>query len=154
MANEDNKCSQLDVENTFDKSTNHIGDMLRNQLDMQVNLYGHDFKNMTIADVANYWLKNNHAMIDEIHEATDALGGQSFIKSAAWKSWKADNKIAQCTKLKELSSADNRELFMEVVDMWHFFMNYMISIGMTERDLYNMYFAKAKENRDRQKKGY
>ena len=53
----------------------------------------------------------------------------------------------------DLTPNDITELKMEFVDMFHFFMNFGIVIGMTPKELYNMYFAKAGVNVQRQKGG-
>jgi hypothetical protein len=98
---------------------------------------------------------NNHAMIDEIHEATDALGGiKDGSGNAIWKKWKKAHESYSNMKFSDLSETDQLECKFEVIDMLHFFMNYAISIGMTPGEMYNMYMAKNEENRARQQNGY
>ena len=57
-------------------------------------------------------------------------------------------------KVSDLSDNDKKELFMEWIDILHFIINYAASIGLDARTAYDYYFAKAQENKDRQKKGY
>ena len=64
--------------------------------------------------------------------------------------FKKYNKI----KFSDLSEKDQIECKFEIIDMLHFFLNYAISIGMTPKEVYNMYMAKNKENRERQLRGY
>lgn len=45
-------------------------------------------------------------------------------------------------------------IYNTITDMWHFIQNISISIGMTSQELYDYYFAKNKENIERQKRGY
>jgi hypothetical protein len=103
----------------------------------------------------SFWHANTHAMVDEIHEATDALGGiKDGGGNAIWKYWKKDFGKYSFMKFSDLSESDQLEAKFEIIDMLHFFMNYAISIGMTPQEMYNMYMAKNAENRDRQKRGY
>ena len=103
----------------------------------------------------NFWHVNTHSMIDEIHEATDALGGiKDGSGNAIWKYWKKDFSQYENMKFSDLSESDKLECKFEIIDMLHFFMNYAISIGMTPQEMYNMYMSKNKENRDRQVRGY
>jgi hypothetical protein len=109
---------------------------------------------MSLREIMEFWHMNNHAMIDEIHEATDALGGISQGGNAIWKKWKKAYPEYSDKKFSDLSPEDQLECKFEIVDMLHFFMNYAASIGMTSKEMYNMYMSKNKENRDRQKRGY
>jgi hypothetical protein len=158
MANKDNKCSDLEIVDHW--TSNEVlgctlGDILDLQAKTQRDVYGYDFKSMTLRDLMNFWHMNNHAMIDEIHEATDALGGiKDGEGSAIWKRWKSAHSSYSEKKFEDLSEEDQLECKFEIVDMMHFFMNYVASIGMTSQELYNMYMAKNKENIDRQKRGY
>jgi hypothetical protein len=167
MANTDNSCAKLEIEdlhsqvlkdptlqNEDGSYPDTLGDILNLQSDTQKYIYGYDFENMTLADTMQFWAMNTHAMIDEIHEATDALGGISAGGSAIWKRWKKDHGKYIKMKFSDLSEDDQLECKFEIVDMLHFFMNYAASIGMTSQEMYNMYMSKNKENRARQERGY
>ena len=131
-----------------------MGDILNLQAETQETVYGYDFKNMSLREVMNFWHMNNHAIIDEIHEATDALGGISNGGNAIWKRWKKDYPKFDSMKFSDLSEDDQLECKFEIVDILHFFMNYAASIGMSASEMYNMYMAKNEENRARQQRGY
>ena len=93
--------------------------------------------------------------VDEIHEMTDALGGiKDGSGNAVWKYWKKDFSSFDNKKVSDLSEDDKKELYMEWVDILHFFINYAASIGLDAKTAYNYYFAKAEENVQRQKRGY
>lgn len=155
MANIDNTCAQLEITDLYSTSTDTLGDILKLQAETQKNVYGYDFENMSLRDVMNFWHMNTHAMIDEIHEATDALGGISDGSgNAVWKRWKKDFSKYENIKFSDLSQTDQLECKFEIVDMLHFFMNYAASIGMTEKEMYNMYMSKNEENVRRQRSGY
>ncbi len=155
MANIDNTCSELEIEDLYSESTDTLGDIMRLQKDTQENVYGMNFKDMSLRELMDFWHINNHALIDEIHEATDALGGiKDGDGNAIWKNWKKAYATFGDKKFSDLTQADQVECQFEVVDILHFFMNMGISIGMTPEIMFNMYMAKNKENRDRQKRGY
>lgn len=155
MANTDNKCADLLVEDHYAESTTHLEDIYNLQKEMQEKLFGFEFGEMTLQQIKDYWLTNSHADTDETHEMFDALGGiNDGIGSSVWKHWKKNHQLASQMKVKDLSESDLKELKMEIIDKLHFFLNWAISIGMSPKELYNMYIAKNKENWDRQKRGY
>ena len=161
MANTDNSCSNLEIEDIWSNRIKEpaqidtLGDVLNLQAETQKNVYGYDFENMSLRQVMDFWAMNTHALIDEVHEATDALGGiKDGDGSAIWKRWKKAYPKYADMKFSDLSESDQLECKFEIVDMLHFFMNYAASIGMTSQEMYNMYMSKNKENRERQKRGY
>jgi len=169
MANTDNSCAKLEIEDVWTQSVTNpinikdgervgpdtLGDILNLQAETQKNVYGYDFENMTLREIMEFWHMNTHSLIDEIHEATDALGGiKDGDGNAIWKKWKKAYSTYSEKKFSDLSESDQIECKFEIIDMLHFFMNYAASIGMTSQEMYNMYMSKNKENRERQKRGY
>ena len=155
MANTDNECKDLEIRDFYAESVSHLSDIMEHQKKMQEETYGIKFEDMSIRDIMNFWHVNTHATIDELHEMTDALGGiKDGSGNAVWKYWKKDHKKYETMKISDLSENDRKELFMEWIDVLHFFMNYAASIGLDAKTVYNYYFAKAEENKQRQKRGY
>jgi hypothetical protein len=155
MANTDNTCSNLEIVDRYVNGTDTLTQIMEIQADTQKNVYGYDFDSMSLRDLMTFWHMNNHSLIDEIHEATDALGGvKDGSGSAIWKRWKKDFTKFDGMKFSDLSESDQLECKFEIIDMLHFFMNYAISVGMDGREMYNMYMAKNAENRARQERGY
>lgn len=155
MANFDNECKDLYIHDYYGESTSHLEDIMQHQKEMQEQTYGFNFEEMSIREVMNFWHTNTHALIDEVHEMTDALGGiKDGSGNAVWKYWKKDYSKYDDMKVSDLSGDDLKELYMEWVDILHFFMNYAASIGLDAKTAYNYYFAKAEENKNRQKRGY
>jgi hypothetical protein len=155
MANIDNSCSGLNIEDLYSKSSDTLGDILNLQADTQKNVYGYNFEEMSLRELMEFWHMNTHAIVDEIHEATDALGGiKDGNGNAIWKKWKLAYSTYKAKKFSDLSENDQLECKFEVIDMLHFFMNYAISIGMTPSEMYNMYMSKNLENRRRQQNNY
>lgn len=73
------------------------------------------------------------AIIKELGEVMDECG---------WKPWASSNHINE-TAFKA-----------ELVDVFHFFMNFMLVVGMTPAELYAGYMRKNAKNHERQDKGY
>jgi len=108
MANTDNSCSDLIIPDVWTEARGNsdtLGDILNLQAETQKNVYGYDFENMNLRDVMNFWHINTHAMIDEIHEATDALGGiKDGAGNAIWKKWKKAYTTFSEKKFSDLSA--------------------------------------------------
>lgn len=154
MANQSNKCSELEIDYTKIPT---FPEMLNIQASLQERIMpGFYHPKNSIANIATFFIANKHALEDELGETLDALGGtHDGIGAAAWKWWKADNTLkAPEMTLSNLSERDLLELKFEIVDQFHFFMNQMVKIGMTAEELASMYVAKNKENFNRQERGY
>jgi len=155
MANTDNELHGLKIEDLYSKSKDTLGDCYNHQKNMQEKTYGYDFKEMTIGEIVDFCFMNKHAIEDEFGEFMDGLGGiADGGGNAGWKPWKKANAEIRKQKISDLSPNDLKELKMEFVDAFHFFMNFGIVIGMTSEELYNYYMSKAAENFERQKRGY
>lgn len=159
MANVDNSCAHLEVEDVFSESKNTLEDLYNLQKDIQENVYGYDFdqlRSKPLNEFRQFFDWNYHAIQDELRETFDALGGiKDGIGNGVWKPWKKSyHEKAPGMSFNSLSESDKKELQMELIDIQHFLFNMMIASGLTPADLMNMYFAKNKENRERQKRGY
>lgn len=154
MANTDNECKDLEIKNIVP-----TGDMLElmmgNQEIMQTNTYGYDYNKMNLADLKDYLMMNNHALVDELHEMLDAVGGiNDGIGNAVWKPWKSAHDDAKFMHINDHTINDRKELIFEVADILCFFMNIPIALGISPQELFNVYMAKAKENQNRQDNNY
>jgi hypothetical protein len=110
MANTDNKCADLEVQDYYKGTEDTLGLIYNKQKELQTR-YGFDFTNWTLKQIADFWMVNKHALADELNEMFDALGGvNDGIGSAAWKYWKKDNAKAADMKISDLSESDKLEL--------------------------------------------
>ena len=164
MANTDNKCKDLNIkdyynERGYDVNGCSLRDLYRLQENTQ-NMYFEKqgkkpFKDFNIGDLIDFLMVNNHAIIDELHEMVDAVGGiEDGVGNAAWKPWKSTNPKVRKQKLSDLTPGDLKELKMEWVDVMHFVFNAGLAIGVTPKEFYNYYLSKNEENWDRQKNNY
>jgi hypothetical protein len=164
MANIDNQCKDLEVrdyfsENGYEHSKNSLEDLYSLQAETQQMYFKKQgrkpFSEMNIGDVIDFLMVTNHAIIDELHEMVDAVGGiEDGVGNAAWKPWKSANPEIRQKKLSDLSPGDLKELKMEWIDVMHFVFNAGLAIGVTPAEFYNYYLSKNEENWNRQKNNY
>jgi hypothetical protein len=164
MANIDNQCKDLSVkdyysENGYQTGNSSLADLYNLQAKTQEMYFSKQgrkqFSEFTIGDLVDFLMVNNHAIIDELHEMMDAVGGISDgVGNAAWKPWKSSNPIVREKCLSDLSESDLKELKMEFIDVMHFVFNAGLAIGVTPQDFYNYYLSKNEENWSRQRNNY
>ena len=164
MANTDNKCKDLEVrdyysEKLYDITENSLEDLYNLQQKTQSMYFEKQgrkpFSEFNIGDVIDFLMVNNHAIIDELHEMVDAVGGiEDGVGNAAWKPWKSTNPKVRKQKLSDLTPGDLKELKMEWIDVMHFVFNAGLAIGVTPKEFYNYYLSKNEENHERQRNNY
>ena len=164
MANVDNKCKDLEVrdyysEKLYDITENSLEDLYNLQQKTQSMYFEKQgrkpFAEFNIGDVIDFLMVTNHAIIDELHEMVDAVGGiEDGAGNAAWKPWKSKNPEVRKQKLADLTPADLKELKMEFIDVMHFVFNAGLAIGVTPKEFYNYYLSKNEENWNRQENNY
>lgn len=109
----------------------------------------------SLASIAGFFMKNKHALEEELSETITSIGGMhDGIGSAVWKWWKKEHAKAHEMKLSDLSERDMLELKFEIVDQFHFLVNQALRIGMTGSELFSMFISKNQENINRQNNGY
>jgi len=164
MANTDNKCKDLDVrdyysEKLYDITENPLEELYNLQQKTQSMYFEKQgrkpFSEFNIGDVIDFLMVTNHAIIDELHEMVDAVGGiEDGAGNAAWKPWKSQNSEVRKQKLSDLTLGDQKELKMEWIDVMHFVFNAGLAIGVTPKEFYNYYLSKNEANWARQENNY
>lgn len=149
-----NKCAQLKVEDHYSKSSDTLGDLMKIQKEIQENVYGYNFNALRRSNVSasSFFLMNYEAIQDELREFRNAMGGK--LGSAIWKPWKSNHVDSLNSCLEDMSEEDRLELQYELIDIQHFVFNLALMIDLTPQEFFNLYYAKNKENMDRQKRGY
>ena len=143
MLNPENTCADL-INNETKRPS--LEEMFRMQLSLQNNMFergkGIDSVNGSFKDKVDNLTIQKRNFDGEFHELLERL---------PWKEWKT-------YKPEELAGWTSREQMLETkfefVDMFHFFMNIGLLIGITPDELSEMYYLKNKENFDRQERGY
>ena len=163
MANIDNQCKDLEVKDYYTEGDYPEHSSLADLYDLQAKTQKmyfdkqgrKHFKDFNIGDVVDFLMVTEHAIVDELHEMMDAVGGiDDGVGNAAWKPWKGMHEAVRGKSLKDLSPGDLKELKMEWIDVMHFVFNAGLAIGVTPQEFYNYYLSKNEENWDRQRRGY
>lgn len=170
-----NSCSDLKNDETFseaqqtyqgllDSGKDPFQHMLQMQFDLQYALSKkspeHNPKPdelKTIGQKFDWLRENKQAFDDEYSEMIDALPGMSTPandRSAVWKRWKSKYNDIRAMTFDDLTEDDIAELKYELVDSWHFYMNFMFAIGMDAEEMFLYYVTKNAENHRRARDGY
>jgi hypothetical protein len=115
-------------------ASDYLIEMVKAQRALQVQAYGGIDPNCMSSDDRIQFIKDMVlALGDEAHELLGEIG---------WKPWASSRHI-------------NREAAVgELIDMWHFFMNLMLVLGVDATELYERYMEKRSKNISRQQAGY
>jgi len=108
------------------QSIDKLETMFRMQKDLQ------DFLKMDMT-TQSYINMNFMALSDELHE---------LLHTTPWKPWKKQQTL------------DVEEAKKELVDLFHFYMNLCLAVGMGPDELFDRYKTKNMENVGRQLRGY
>jgi len=158
-----NACAQLNVEPIYSQLRKQglcgLEAIMALQKDIQENVYKHDFESLQDdnALLRAFYDWNDRALDSEKEELLASLGGMStgMGDGTFWKPWKKKhNELMHDFCWNDLSEADKFEAWFEWVDAMHFMLNKALAIGMTPQIIVDFYFAKNKENRERQQRGY
>lgn len=149
-------CSTLEIQDSWKEKNDGLEDLYELQNKIQTEVYGYDFEYMReeMSRIREFFDLNNLAIKDEQMEQHEALGGVDSYGNAIWKPWKKDHEKANNRMLFDLEENEIVELKFELIDELHFLFNKMLAVGMTTKEIYNMYYAKNLENIKRQKRGY
>jgi hypothetical protein len=152
------ECADVEVINYYKESSTHLNDLIELQRKTQ-NMYaekqgGKKFEDMNLQEIINFWFVNKHAIEDEFSEMIASVTGVHDGIPNLWKPWKSDTTKFKDKKFSELSERDQKECKMEIIDSFHFMINFWISVGGTAEELYNFYLGKNARNWTRQQNGY
>ena len=138
ILNPENVCANLEVNNK--DSLNKLEIMMRMQSELQKTYYGRSLKSFSSKEKVLQTKETIICIIDELMET---------LERTPWKHWKKYDKDAY-----DIKGDDKKELCMEVVDIFHFFMNLCELWDIDAKTLYNMYIAKNQENYNRMTRNY
>lgn len=148
------ECNKL-YEDLLSKGKDPLEYMLNAQNSLQVHLSETVEGNKCPDDLSKIgeiydWLRDNKvALDDEFREVVDALPGMNLPekdRSALWKKWKANHLKLREKDISELEPNELKELKFELIDMWHFFMNMMLGLKISSKELFTYYYYKNLEN--------
>ena len=114
--------------------------MLQKQEELQERL-GYDFGSMTQEEITVYIKEFSIHLTQELHEMLHVL---PYFKP--WMDYSAMTVEEYETGMEEARK--------EFIDMFHFMLNIALALDMSDKDIYDMYMEKNKENHKRQDEGY
>ena len=143
--NPENTCSHLFNDN-IKKLDNPIVDMFNMQLSLQQHLaekgralnYDTASHKEKVNDISNQW-------------RNISLEFAELLERLPFKEWKTYSP-EQLAGFKD--DADKLETYYEYIDMFHFFMNIGLALGIDGDTFEKLYVTKNQENFDRQARGY
>ena len=143
--NPENKCAQL-----FNKDEKHEPVSISKMFELQASLQAHlaskgrsiDYPNASfkvrVDDITRQWRNMNMEMTE-------------LMERLPWKEWKTYS----TEELNDFTSDEARlETLYEYIDVFHFFMNIGLALGIDGETFEKLYVSKNKENFDRQARGY
>lgn len=140
-----NKCSQLFSVNT-EELVNPVHQMFEMQKSLQDKLAstgkGLNFDKSTHEEKVQQIIVEWKNITLEMAELIERLPHKS------WKTYTSEQKSGWENDEQKL------ETWYEYIDVFHFFMNVGLLLGITPDDFIKLYVTKNKENFDRQKRGY
>jgi hypothetical protein len=148
------ECNKL-YEDLLSKGKDPLEYMLNAQNSLQIHLSETVEGNKCPDDLSKIgeiydWLRDNKiALDDEFREVVDALPGMNLPekeRSALWKKWKSNHLKLREKDISELEPNELKELKFELIDMWHFFMNMMLGLRISSKELFTYYYYKNLEN--------
>ncbi len=114
--------------------------MLQKQKELQERL-GYDFDSMTQEEITAYIKEFSIHLTQELHEMLHVM--------PYFKPW-----MEYSTMTVEEYETGMEEARKEFIDMFHFMLNIALALDMSDKDIYDMYMEKNKENHKRQDEGY
>lgn len=126
-------CPGIYVDLRLLRDSDSLVEMMIRQRRLQEDSYGFNFDTMTEEERVLFAKDQILALLDEGHEALAEIG---------WKPWATSRHM-------------NRDAFVaELVDVWHFLMNLLLSARVTPHEFFSLYVAKNEKNAKRQREGY
>lgn len=142
--NPENKCADLPIEKESEAIT--IEEMFQLQEKLQGFLAekgkGPDFSKLDFTEKVKLMIYHK-AMVD--------LEFAELLERLPYKQWRS---YSEQEKAGFVSEEQKMETFYEFIDMFHFFLNIGLLLGIDGKTFKQLYYAKNKENFNRQIRGY
>lgn len=139
--NPENKCAHLWNQAQEMPEGNSLEAMFKMQASLQKRI-GNDPADMDFKQRVDFIKENWNYLTCEYAELLERLPFKT------WKKYTPE-------QLADFENEEHKlETWFEVCDMMHFFINMCLCLGITADDMARLYYAKNKENFDRQDRGY
>ena len=112
----------------------------------------------TKGELVDFLFDQKRAFDDEFMELIHACAGSNKSdkeQTSIWKKWKSEYTQLRAEDINEgLTEEEIHEKNFELCDLTHFFLNMILALGLTEKELFEYYYMKNKENFNRYQNGY
>ena len=144
--NPENKCAHLfnacnEEIDAIDPSQDLLDIMVSMQASLQQRV-GNDPEEMTFIERVNFIKENWNYLSCEYAELLERLPFKT------WKNYTDEQKAGFIDEEHKL------EVWYEYIDIFHFFINIGLCLGLDAETMFKLYYTKNKENFDRQNRGY
>lgn len=141
-----------------------LNEMLKMQNQLQVNLKEKLGRTIppdelkTKGELVDFLFDQKRAFDDEFMELIHACAGSNKSdkeQTSIWKKWKSDYTQLRSEDINEgLTEEEIHEKNLELVDFTHFFFNMVLALGLDEKQIFEYYYLKNRENFNRYQNGY
>ena len=141
-----------------------LNEMLKMQNQLQVNLKEKLGRTIppdelkTKGELVDFLFDQKRAFDDEFMELIHSCAGSNKSdkeQTSIWKKWKSDYTQLRAEDINEgLTEEEVHEKNFESIDLLHFVFNMILALGLTEKELFEYYYLKYKENFNRYQSGY
>ncbi len=112
----------------------------------------------TKGELVDFLFDQKRAFDDEFMELIHACAGSNKSdkeQTSIWKKWKSDYTQLRSEDINEgLTENEIHEKNMEIIDALHFFNNMLLALGLDEKQIFEYYYLKNRENFNRYQNGY
>ena len=141
-----------------------LNEMLKMQNQLQVNLKEKLGRTIppdelkTKGELVDFLFDQKRAFDDEFMELIHSIAGSNKSdkeQTSIWKKWKSDYTKLRSEDINEgLTEEEIHEKNMESIDMIHFVFNMLLALGLDEKQIFEYYYLKNRENFNRYQNGY
>ena len=141
-----------------------LNEMLKMQNQLQVNLKEKLGRTIppdelkTKGELVDFLFDQKRAFDDEFMELIHSIAGSNKSdkeQTSIWKKWKSDYTKLRSEDINEgLTEEEIHEKNMELIDAIHFVFNMVLALGLDEKQIFEYYYLKNRENFNRYQNGY
>ena len=141
-----------------------LNEMLKMQNQLQVNLKEKLGRTIppdelkTKGELVDFLFDQKRAFDDEFMELIHACAGSNKSdkeQTSIWKKWKSDYTKLRSEDINEgLTEEEIHEKNLELIDALHFVFNMILALGLDEKQIFEYYYLKNRENFNRYQNGY
>lgn len=112
----------------------------------------------TKGELVDFLMDQKRAIDDEFQELIHAVAGTNKSakdQTSIWKKWKSNYESLRAERINEgLTEEEQLERAFEAIDIFHFWNNVLLALGLDEQKIFELYYLKNIENIRRYRSNY